>query len=312
MSPPTLSPPALKFLVIDYSYRCLELSISFVATTDVPCHLYLHLSNELPVLRRIPYKKRGADFFTSSVTCFVEAKLIEQNESGDTTTHTFTVPLIAYCQYIYFYLTGTQGSIPCTSISQIFSIHCSGPELPTTKCHATDGSLSGIGVYNCYEFATPFTPSKSFEARSVDIRYCRHGSTTQCTKGRLRIWNTDTYGKPTSLAFGNYTFTAPSLDPNQCHLHNIQFPDHPQLIQGNRYAIAFVFWEKGARYNPRYISFTIVNASNSCPQPPPCTTKLYNQIYLRQQSYPCGYITTPWRNWFTQQPLYYKFYGFDL
>jgi hypothetical protein len=136
MSPPISSPPALKFLVIDFTITCGTMELVFWCKTDVACHLWLHLTDQDYIIRRIPYTKRGAAVELSSVTCFVETLLIEQDEAGDTYEHTFTVPLIAYGRVHSWYLSGTQGGVAMTSVSQIFSAQCPAPpvymDLPAT------------------------------------------------------------------------------------------------------------------------------------------------------------------------------------
>lgn len=130
MSPPTLSPPALHFLIVDFTITCGTNQLIFVAYTDTSCHLTLHMADVDPIIRKIPYQKRGANFTLSSVTCFVEIDTIDQDEAGDTTTHTFTIPLTAYDRWHYWYLTGTQGGAPMKSISQIFKALCHSPITP--------------------------------------------------------------------------------------------------------------------------------------------------------------------------------------
>lgn len=155
MSPPTLSPPSLHFMIIDFLTTCGVDEFTFWCKTDTPCHLTLHLSIEKPIVRRIPYQKRGADFELSSVTCFVEIATYDQDEAGDTTIHTFTIPLVAYDLPHYWYLTGTQGGVPCKSISQIFHITCSESLLPPTQV---------------YEYSTPrdYVAALNFRTNACD------------------------------------------------------------------------------------------------------------------------------------------------
>jgi hypothetical protein len=142
MSPPTYSPPALHFLIIAFDYSCALHVCTFTCTTDVPCHLTAHISDQRPVIRRIPYQKRGADMEASSVTCFVETKTIDQDEAGDTTHHTFQIPMPIYDHLYYWYFTGTQGALPTKSISQIFWHSCPKPTgaLVTTKFYSDPAS----------------------------------------------------------------------------------------------------------------------------------------------------------------------------
>lgn len=146
MTPPTLTPPALHFLVNSFSYSCGSHIVTFTCTTDTPVHLYAHVTNQQPRVRRIPYVKRGAPFVLSSVTCFVELNLVEQTEPGDTLTHTFTIPLTAYGLIHYWYLSGTHAAIPSRSISQIFWQACPDPGWTEHMVLIKSARLHGLGT----------------------------------------------------------------------------------------------------------------------------------------------------------------------
>lgn len=212
MSPPTLSPPALHFVVIDFTITCGTMQLIFQCTTDVACHLTLHMADIDPIVRKIPYQKRGANFNLSSVTCFVEIHTIDQDESGDTTTHTFTVPLTAYDQLHYWYLTGTQGGVPMKSISQIFKASCSKPLLVTTcsglpkrdttysQCHGT--------IYHMY-----FKPNVSQSLKTIRYRCGKRGSYIVCNRRYAYIYDTDPVTKiPANLLAYDVQYMTPPYD----------------------------------------------------------------------------------------------------
>jgi len=165
--PPALAPPSLHFLILNFSYTCGVHQCTFWCRTDAPCHLYLHLAAERPIIRRIPYIKRGADFELSSVTCFVEIDTIEQTDPGDTLEHTFIIPFPEYNHTYYWYLTGTQGGVPCKSISQIFNHSCPEPLYPppVLACYNNyDGRWPTYftNTSPCCEIAYSFKPVASY------------------------------------------------------------------------------------------------------------------------------------------------------
>lgn len=135
MTPSGYTPPPLHFMIIEFSSLCGWGQFTFYCKTDTPCHLWLHLSRLEPIVRRVPYIKRGVDFELSSVTCFVEIKAYEQQESADSIHHHFIISPIDYDVMYYWYLTGTQGGAPCKSISQIFSHQCAEQILPATQVY---------------------------------------------------------------------------------------------------------------------------------------------------------------------------------
>lgn len=147
--PPALAPPALHFLVLDFTITCGSMEFTFVCTTDTAVRLTLHLTTEKPIIRRIPYVKRGADFTMSSVTCFVETVTIDQDEAGDTFAHTFTVPIAGYGIPYYWYLTGTHSGQPSNSISQIFQVQCAAPITPPVTVKLYSSHQGGPNGTDC-------------------------------------------------------------------------------------------------------------------------------------------------------------------
>lgn len=145
MSPPVYSPPALKFLITSFAYSCGTNLCTFTCTTDVACHLTAHVTAQRPIIRRIPYQKRGAEFVLSSVTCFVPIATPDQAQAGDTFAHTFTIPFPLSDHTYYWYLTGTIGGVPCTSISQIFWHACPAVPITTEFPNYAGGRLYGGG-----------------------------------------------------------------------------------------------------------------------------------------------------------------------
>jgi len=169
MTPPVYAPPALHFLIADFSITCGTMQFTFWCKTDTLCYLTLHLSHQEPIIRRIPYQKRGADFELSSVTCFVEVATYEQIEPGDTLEHTFVVPLLAYCQQHYWYLTGTQGGVPCKSISQIFHVHCTKPSDPILTTDQNPYWNSNLMPYYTSAVGQRWTPDHDYAPVKLDL-----------------------------------------------------------------------------------------------------------------------------------------------
>ncbi len=94
-----------------------------VVTSDVPCHLFMRWTIENPRTHIDPELKRGAYFPARVRFCFVEYKDNEQQEAGDTLTHTFIKLGWPECQTRYFYFWGTMGGQDMVSDTPIFWLH---------------------------------------------------------------------------------------------------------------------------------------------------------------------------------------------
>jgi len=92
-------------------------------TTNAASHLYLRYSNIFPRIHRKTVERRGVAFGWDVRYCFTVYQHIEQNEPGDTFTHTFTWPSWQNCNTRYFYFWGTMGAQDSVSDSPIFWLH---------------------------------------------------------------------------------------------------------------------------------------------------------------------------------------------
>ena len=92
-------------------------------TTDVPCHLWLRWTDKQPWVHRRTVIQRGLRVPWLSYFCFAAWLAIEQQEAGDTTTHTFTWLGWQVCQRKYFCFSGTRQGDKSPSDSPIFWKH---------------------------------------------------------------------------------------------------------------------------------------------------------------------------------------------
>lgn len=91
--------------------------------TDVPSHLYLYWTDKEPWVHRRASVQRGLAVPWHSYWCFVVWHIIEQEEAGDTTTHTFIWRGWQVCQTKWFRFHGTIAGQPSPSDSPIFHLH---------------------------------------------------------------------------------------------------------------------------------------------------------------------------------------------
>lgn len=93
------------------------------ATTDIPCHLYMRWSTTKPQKHIVPAYRRGIYMHGDVYLCFVAYRDNEQEEAGDTLTHTFIKKNWQVCETRYFHFWGKVAGQPCRSTSAIFQLH---------------------------------------------------------------------------------------------------------------------------------------------------------------------------------------------
>ena len=120
--------------------------VETVITTDVPCHLWLRWTIEPPRIHSKPILVRGLRTRDDVRFCFTVFFDIEQDEAGDTYTHTFQQTPWPACTIRYFYFHGTIGGVTSPSTTGIFSYHRVQPPIVETfypDAHPEISSVDG-------------------------------------------------------------------------------------------------------------------------------------------------------------------------
>ncbi len=303
------SPPALHFLVIDLAYSCGTHLCTFTCTTDVPCHLFAHVSAEKPIIRRIPYQKRGANFELSSVTCFVEVDTVEQDEAGDTTSHTFPIPFPIYDHTYYWYLTGTQGGIACKSISQIFSHACSEPLGPFILCtNSSTPPWAGFNNNLCYNRSMAFRPTQSMRVTKLAVWIRTRPGYQSIQYVQIQFWTSNSAAKPiTQIPGGGVIYVYPI--PTTLTKIVLDLPTPAVLTANTNYAWAIMALRPPWVYNAyHYIG---LDNTDTCPHPYYYNKRIYTQSCSRGRWLSCLCTGKAWYN-FVSYGMAYEFTGFPL
>ncbi|GAI31431.1 unnamed protein product, partial [marine sediment metagenome] len=100
-------------------------------TTDTGCHLWLYWTDKEPWVHRRSTVERGLTVPWHSYWCFVDWHLIEQNEAGDTTTHTFNWLGWVTCQTKWFTFHGNIAGEESPSTGPILHKHYIYEYIPT-------------------------------------------------------------------------------------------------------------------------------------------------------------------------------------
>lgn len=115
--------PVLRFHLLTINHYIWEGGFTVIITTNAACHLYLRYSDIFPRIHRKPVERRGLVMGWDARYCFTVYQHIEQNEAGDTWTHTYTWPGWEDCHTRYFYFWGTMGGQDMVSETPIFWLH---------------------------------------------------------------------------------------------------------------------------------------------------------------------------------------------
>ena len=114
------------FAVLEVSYLHFETSIVITCTTNNPCHLTLYYTDKPPVRHATSRVVRGLSLPWAAYWCFVAWNSVEQQEAGDTLTHTFEVPDWSYCQVKWFTFRGTVAEVLSPSVTALLKHHHPG------------------------------------------------------------------------------------------------------------------------------------------------------------------------------------------
>lgn len=144
-----------KWYPLAISQSKLEGGYDIVITTDVACHQWLRWSETIPQKHAKPIYRRGTVVSYDVRFCFVVFHDIEQEEAGDTHTHTFIWRDWVHCQMRWFYFWATIGGETSPSTTAWFSKHYTWEEPPPEP--------------ECLVF----TPDRHPESTSVDGRVFR-------------------------------------------------------------------------------------------------------------------------------------------
>ena len=135
------------FAVLQLCYFHYATSIIIRATSNNPCHLTCYYTDKTPVRHATTRIERGLAVPWGAYWCFVAWQSIEQQEAGDTLTHTFEIPDWSYCQIKWFCFRGTVAGELSPSVSAIFQHHHPGilptyfilrPNAPGYQCQISD------------------------------------------------------------------------------------------------------------------------------------------------------------------------------
>lgn len=124
--PPGVIPPIPEItnFAIEYTqYIYTETGYIIFVVTDRPCHLFMLWTNVDPRKHIDPVFERGLFIHSNPRFCFVAYEENEQEEPGDTLSHTFLKPDWRVCETRHFIFTGSRQDKIQPSMSNLFKLH---------------------------------------------------------------------------------------------------------------------------------------------------------------------------------------------
>jgi len=163
---------ATRWALTYYAHAWLGPILYVYAETDVPVHLYLRWTDKEEQIHLHTEVDRGLAKLGDPKYCFVQWREVEQNEPGDTISHTFSFAGWAHCNWRWWMFRGTAAGADTPSNTCIFSAHYLDQEKAVSLKHTdllekevagvidhADRSITPIKlaeIFNFLEF--PLTP----------------------------------------------------------------------------------------------------------------------------------------------------------
>lgn len=223
-------------------------------TTNRACHLYLYWTDKAPWVHNITRNERGLLVPWDAYWCYVVWTLIDQNEPGDTTTHTYSWLGWEHCQTKYFRFHGTIASNTSPSDSPIFHKHYIKPAGPERKDYL---DLREPPDYSNTRWqCQPFKPLHTETIQYLKLWFTRLGTVRD--DATIYLEEADETHTP-KRAYNNQTGhilaqgSIPKADLNaipayQYHQHTIQLTPHYAVDAATWYDIVKRTYPPGSRY----------------------------------------------------------------
>lgn len=120
-SPPPSANP--HFIITEYAHSWEGPTLYIACVTDIACHLWLRWTERPVGMHQRTTTKSGYPFLADPKYCLVEYNEVEQNEAGDTLSHTFNFAGWAECEWRWWYIVGYVAGEGSPSASCIFQAH---------------------------------------------------------------------------------------------------------------------------------------------------------------------------------------------
>lgn len=236
--------PALTTLwqILTIGYSATVDTVTITITTDFPCHLFMRWSLIPPRKHRAAVLRRGLWLMTDFYYCFDVFKDNEQEEAGDTTTHTFIKPDWPFCQTRYFYFIGSRDSLASPSESCIFEYHnkSTAPPPPIEFEKYWDDEVDRGAQNMKRKTAQTFSPQLDYTCSKITLHLSREALPGPAF---LTLETTFPDGSPTGVVLANSEVPAIDIPAFPAHTAiDFTLSTPVDLSTDALYAIGFLDW----------------------------------------------------------------------
>lgn len=281
----------LRFVVRRITFAHTLTGFLVTCYTNNPCHLWFRSTTTVPQKHINSVIVRGGQVGTYIDQCFVAFTDLEQNEPGDTHTHTFTVEPWPVCETRWFYFWGTVDGNLSPSASCIFAKHRTAPPGPFIFCQ-TDPWLDygTVDTVRCYRFSSPFKPGLSFDLTHLTIEVKASGTIPVLLFNTVQIFTANPDGSPNTAVSPPATVPVPSDLPPIWTPFKVPFPD--SAITAN--TLYTIIYGSDAPYeSPAHRIAWRAGIDPTCPHLIPEDDRLWTQN-CTNANLPCDCSGKPW------------------
>lgn len=132
-----------RFSIRDATPEATYTADTITVISDVPAHLWMRWTHVPPRMHRKPRLRRGMWLNDDIRFCFDVYTDLEQDEPGDTTSHTFTFSPCTNCFTFWYYLWGLIEGVVSPSTSTIFQYPDQG-DCPTPPLGTITGTIDTL------------------------------------------------------------------------------------------------------------------------------------------------------------------------
>ncbi len=287
------------FLVTDWQISSFDLDITLRITTDIPCHLQVHISIIAPYSTVKVETKRGRKTKHHPVLVWQWPWHTWQTESGDTLEHTFSWTAPMYNTWYHLQALGTTDGKTSPSRSPFYKVYVEAiapVPICLTDYYDTYGTVNTV---RCYQYSSPFIPCQAFIPTHLTVELARKGTIPVLLGNYVQLWTANPDGSP------NTPLSPPALVFVTSYLSTSWTPFRvrlqcPLLTPGKLYTITYGSSEPYSYPVPR-ISWR-AGTNLTCPHNIPDSNKRWTQNCTNARL-PCDCTGKPWYD-FVRGDLY--------
>jgi len=268
-----VEPYLLHFVVRNVTYTPTLTGYLVTCYTNYPVHLFKRETTTVPQKHINNKIVRGAPVGTYIDQCFVVFTDIEQQEPGDTTTHTFIEEPWPYRETRWFYFWGTVEGQLSPSASAIFSFHSKLAVYCYQIPLVPEQQVSWLAGYHC---SYCFRPCATITPTHITLWIRKHPLYPEPTGIHWQLYIPTALGKPLMPISIDNILVLPGLTSNW---QEFRAPImSPWILMAKLYAFD-VWFEPVIPPQPTQRVYYRAGMNDTCPAPLPQNQRSFMKYY---------------------------------